>query len=392
MNSHKEFKEFLINTIELKGIRSLIALISNKKELKEQLNNYSIINSSNISEKIFCIINNINKIPLCICGNNLKFKSYNNGYNKYCSNKCSNIKTKITFEEFVKRSKEVHNDNFEYYKEHYINIASKTKIRCKKHDTTFYVYPNNHIIKEVKCPQCYRENIRKKLSMDVNEFIKKSNKVHNNKYNYSQVKYVNQHKKVKIICPEHGVFEQVPLSHLKGHGCKKCVGLEQIDKEEFIRRSKINHGNNFIYDFVLDPPEKYSLIVCKKHGIYKQLTSSHMSGRGCRKCKKSIGELIIQEYLDKNRIGYLTQYKFKECRNIRQLMFDFYIPDHNICIEYDGEQHFKPVSEFGGIEHFKKQKINDEIKNLYCKNNNINLIRIPYWEKENINSILNGIF
>ena len=87
------------------------------------------------------------------------------------------------------------------------------------------------------------------------------------------------------------------------------------------------------------------------------------------------------------------QYKFKDCKCSRCLPFDFYLPDYNILVEYDGEQHYYPVS-FGGInddkslDRFIITKIHDTIKTIYAKNNNIKLIRIPYYEFDNIEKIL----
>ena len=83
---------------------------------------------------------------------------------------------------------------------------------------------------------------------------------------------------------------------------------------------------------------------------------------------------------------------FKECKNIFPLPFDFYIPHKDICIEYDGEQHYKPIEYFGGVKKFKRLKRNDNIKNKYCKENNIKLIRIKYSQYKNIDKILKKSF
>jgi very-short-patch-repair endonuclease len=87
-------------------------------------------------------------------------------------------------------------------------------------------------------------------------------------------------------------------------------------------------------------------------------------------------------------VKYIKQKRFNDCRNKLPLPFDFYLPDINTCIEYDGEQHFKEVNIFGGVDRFKNQRTNDNIKNIYCQEKNINLIRIPYWEILNIESVL----
>ena len=106
----------------------------------------------------------------------------------------------------------------------------------------------------------------------------------------------------------------------------------------------------------------------------------------------------ISEVLDSLNIHYETEYSFDDCKDIRNLRFDFYLPNYNTCVEYDGEQHFKPVrfdkhnSRGTPQERFEKVKYRDKLKNDYCKNNNITLIRIPYTDFDNIESILNKHF
>jgi len=94
----------------------------------------------------------------------------------------------------------------------------------------------------------------------------------------------------------------------------------------------------------------------------------------------------ITNFLKNNKINYLPQHKFENCKNINQLSFDFYLPKLNICIEYNGKQHYEPIEFFGGINKFNQQIINDKIKKEYCHNNNIPLIIIKY--NENVNDIL----
>ena len=111
--------------------------------------------------------------------------------------------------------------------------------------------------------------------------------------------------------------------------------------------------------------------------------------QGCPICNDSKGEKEISMLLDKKNIIHIRQNKFEDCKNTQCLPFDFYLPEYDMCIEYDGRQHFEPVYDFGGLDQFEKTKRNDNIKNEYCKNNNIKLLRISY--KENIINILNNI-
>ena len=105
-------------------------------------------------------------------------------------------------------------------------------------------------------------------------------------------------------------------------------------------------------------------------------------------CLKSLGEKKITELLISNNIKFTKQKKFDKCIYKRRLSFDFYLPEMNILVEYDGIQHFEPVKQFGGKESFDVNKIRDEIKNKYCEDNKIHLIRIKYIDFENIEQIL----
>ena len=120
-----------------------------------------------------------------------------------------------------------------------------------------------------------------------------------------------------------------------------------------------------------------------------------LNDKGCPYCRMSHGEKNIMLYLEKENIDYEFQYVFDDCIYQRVLPFDFYIPDKNLCIEFDGIQHFEPtrfnkkMTHEEAIENYNQQVIKDNIKTNYCKNNDINLLRIPYTEFKNIESILN---
>jgi len=131
-------------------------------------------------------------------------------------------------------------------------------------------------------------------------------------------------------------------------------------------------------------------IICPKHGVFLQTPFSHYQGegQGCPKCRCSKGEKKIMEYLSRNGVIYEYQKKFDGLRNKNPLPFDFYIPDSNICIEYDGQQHFEPIDAFGGLESFNKLKDNDAKKDEFCEIRGIELIRISYLNFDLIDSIL----
>lgn len=163
-----------------------------------------------------------------------------------------------------------------------------------------------------------------------------------------------------------------------------------LSNEEFIERAIKKHGNKYDYSITNYTGINNNVdILCKIHGKFTQIALTHTSsGCGCPKCNKSKGEIKISNYLDSFDIEYIEQYKFDNCKNKNSLPFDFYLKDLNICIEYDGEQHFKIHELFGGEEGFTTRIENDKIKTNFCKENNIKLIRIPYYNFKDIEIIL----
>jgi hypothetical protein len=222
------------------------------------------------------------------------------------------------------------------------------------------------------------------------EIINDFNKVHNNKFNYSLVDYKNTYTKIKIICPIHGIFEQLPSHHKRGIGCKGCFKdkiTSSIDK--FIIKSNLIHNNKFNYSLVnyINAHTKVK-IICKKHGIFEQTPNKHLCGRGCPICNESKGEKEIKTFLINNNINYKTQKTFEKCFYKQKLKFDFYLPKYNICIEYDGDQHYTMYRFEKDDSKLKIRKIRDKIKNKYCKENNIKLIRLNPTNIKKINNYL----
>lgn len=292
---------------------------------------------------------------------------------------------KWTTEEFIEKAKLKHGNKYNYSLVEYIDNKTRIKIICSKHGE-FEQIPSNHIKAITPCKKCAST----KMSLGSKRFIKKSNEIHNNKYDYSLVEYKNTVTKVKIICPDHGVFEQLPVVHLQGYGCQRCSGCHKYSTEEFIKKANNIYDNKYDYTkFTYVSSEYKSIIICTKHGEFMKAPHAHLSGQGCPACRESKGEENIREYLNKNNINFESQFTFKDCRNINPLPFDFYIPSLNLAIEYDGIQHFEPREFFGGIESFNKLKIRDSIKDKFCNNNNIKLVRIKY--NENINKSLKEV-
>lgn len=114
----------------------------------------------------------------------------------------------------------------------------------------------------------------------------------------------------------------------------------------------------------------------------------HIAKQDAQNVRNSNAEKILRNFFDYYNLNYIFQKKFDDCKNIRSLSFDFFTEDYNILWETQGKQHYEPVEWFGGMKQFKEQQKKDQIKKNYCKNNNIKLIEIPYWDFNNIEEIL----
>ncbi|MDR0675538.1 MAG: hypothetical protein LBF97_00655 [Elusimicrobiota bacterium] len=215
------------------------------------------------------------------------------------------------------------------------------------------------------------------------EFIERCKKVHGDNYDYSLVEYKNCKSKVKIICKEHGIFEQVAETHTAGFICPKCSGHKTID--ELLVEAKAIHGDNYDYSLVEYKKKRDKVkIKCNNCGtIFEQTLFHHINRmQGCINCynsRNSRGSQEIKKILDNNNIPYLTEFWFTNCRGDKKpLHFDFYMPDYNVIMEYQGEQHYKIAKHWGGIEKFKKQQKYDQIKRDFCKDKKIKLLEITY--------------
>jgi hypothetical protein len=222
----------------------------------------------------------------------------------------------------------------------------------------------------------------------------KSSEIHNNKYDYSLIKSISGNNDiVDIVCKEHGSFKQMVSNHMNlKDGCPKCSKYNRWTEEELICEFNKIHLSKYDYQLVSFTTvcEKVK-IICKQHGEFYQNVNKHLSGQGCPKCSiSSIGEEYVKLYLERENIKYIPQHGFDTCRYINKLNFDFYLPEYNTCIEFDGIQHFRPVKDFGGEKGFIDGKKRDECKNKWCMENNVNLIRIKYDQISEISEILNS--
>lgn len=264
----------------------------------------------------------------------------------------------------------------------YVNGSAKVLCKCKIDGHEWMSLPSV-LLRGVGCPRCYgyisEEEFKEQLSV-VNPMV------------VLEGKYLGSKTKTKFQCLIDGhVWVTTPYHILHDSGCPMCANRKQserqvISHEEYMRRLKVI-TNNII------PIEKYIrneipiLHKCLKCEYKWNISPNSLitERTGCPKCNCSKGENRIIKFLEDYNINYVFQKKFENLKNINYLLFDFYIPDLNTLIEYDGEFHYIDIFKNGTLEDVKMR---DNIKNEYAKKNKIKLIRIPYWDFDNIETIL----
>jgi very-short-patch-repair endonuclease len=300
---------------------------------------------------------------------------------KGCSKCGGNIK--LTIKDFIIKARKIHGNKYDYSKVNYINSWTKVTMGCPIHGK-FLQEPNSHL-QGHGCQKCLG---LKRLT--TKEFIKKSIKIHGNKYNYSKVNYINTTTKTIIICPIHGRFMQAPAQHLSRKGCLKCgkksLSLKlSLNTEAFIAKSIKIHGNKYDYSKVnyINSWTKVTNI-CPAHGRFSQMPSSHLSGHGCPICQASKGEIKVKKILDGNNQKYIKQKSFKDCINPKtkhRLKYDFYLPKQNMLIEFNGLQHYVANTHWHqNGQTLESQKYRDSIKKCYAISHGYKFLVIKYNE------------
>lgn len=298
---------------------------------------------------------------------------------------------KLSQEEFINRCVQEHPE-YDYSKTIYVNANSDIIVTCPIHGD-FITRPSRFIMgAKCGCPKCNRGFLKDPLTQDI--FIERC-KQYFPDYDYSQVIYKGIYEKVIITCNKHNYTWEVRAKDLmNGHGCPKCGKESSIEKQvlslyEFINRSNIIHKNK--YDYSKTVYTNYITkvtITCPEHGEFEQTPANHLKGEGCPRCHtQSKGESLIEDFLKDNNIVFIKQYSI-ECpiNNSGKARIDFYLPDINCFIEYNGKQHYVPIEYFGGQLKFEQQQRRDQFIRDYCYDNNIRLIEIKY--DDNVLSLL----
>lgn len=206
--------------------------------------------------------------------------------------------------------------------------------------------------------------------------------------------YIDLHMDIEFICTKHGCQSMMLDNFIRGHKCRDCSYEERAKNLrhdiEHVKKCIENINGNKLLN-----PEDYKdtftrnlNIQCSCGNIFTTSFSNY-SKHGVDtcyscSCKESVGEERIRKYLELNKIEFVQEKRFDDCRDNKTLPFDFYLPQYNLIIEFDGRHHFE---EKGRGNHEITAK-HDEIKNKYCEDNDIDLLRIPYWDGNNIEDII----
>ena len=282
----------------------------------------------------------------------------------------------------------------------YIDMRHKLKCKCLIDNNEWEALPQN-LLNGHGCPKCSARNASERNIKSNEKFVQDIHTISPNITILST--YKNSTSKIKCKCSIcKNEWGTVASNLISGKGCPIC-GLKKrslsLTKTHNNFINEMNSTNNSI-EIISEYINTHTPIKCRclNDGYVWEATPANLlKGTGCPICSSSHGEQVISSILDNMSIKYFPQFKFDDCKNIRPLPFDFYLPDFNICIEYDGQQHFRPVN-FGGCtdeqanKSFESTKLTDSIKNQYCKSHNIQLIRIPYFDYNNIEKIIQNIF
>ena len=308
-----------------------------------------------------------------------------------CANKIVSQKLSKTHEQYVEEVL-INNPDVEVL-EKYINAKTPILHKCKKDGYEWMATPSN-ILSGGMCPMCtgniawtterYCQAVR-----DINPNIEVLGE------------YVGARTPILHKCKiDNHEWETIPNRVLRKAGCPICGNrrisqkLSKTHKKYVKEVSICNPDIEVLGEYA--GTKTPILHKCKKDGHEWMITPSNvLSGKGCPQCKESKGERIVRQWLERNKVIYKSQYKFPDCKDKCALPFDFYLPEYNTCIEYDGGQHFFPVNFSGeGAEYteqqFKTIQYHDQIKNQYCADNGITLLRIPYFK--NIEEELDNFF
>lgn len=207
--------------------------------------------------------------------------------------------------------------------------------------------------------------------------------------------YTDVKMNIEFVCPKHGKQTMMLENFINGHECIDCSYEKRAQSLRY-DVDYVKHKIESVNGNILLNPEDYQDVLtrnlnikCKCGNIFttsfNNYTKYNVNTCFSCSCKESSGEKIIREFLEKHCVEYEQEKRFVDCRDKKPLPFDFYLPEYNTIIEFDGQHHYTVIR---SEEHYMKTVEHDKIKNEYCKLHDILLIRIPYWEGNNIENII----
>ncbi|MGK4094432.1 hypothetical protein AB0X79_07925 [Pediococcus pentosaceus] len=301
------------------------------------------------------------------------------------------VKPTFTKEIFIEREEDIKSGEYLMLGE-YIKSNVKTLF---KHSTCGYEWETKpaNFHAGYRCPKCSLIKRAKRRRLTKEEFVNREPDILNGDYEFigkykgANIKTLFKHNDCNY---EWGI---TPCDFHAGRRCPRCKKHMGLTKEEFCdRESDIASGR---YVMLGEYKNNHTKTLFRHSACgyeWKTTPSIFQRGKRCPRCKQSKGEKRIADVLDKLNIPFEAQKRFDSCKYKNTLPFDFYVSDI-LLIEYDGEQHFKPVDFTGkgnewADKSFKSGQLRDNIKTQWAKDNGIPLVRIPYTEFDNIEQII----
>lgn len=281
---------------------------------------------------------------------------------------------------------ESNNKPYKVVSKQYKNAHDKLTLLCLEHGEFKINWAS--ISQGVGCKDCAVKQRSAKASHGLDRFIEVSKE---KGYTYIEGEYETV-KSILTVKDDYGYLYEVTIRTM----LRDCVPLPVVDTNKYsIDNIRLTLKKNYPTFELLSIEYKGSTepleVLCPEHGVYTTTWIRINDKCGCPQCSISNPESKCQIFLRNNNIKYEFQKKFQDCKNKRMLPFDYYIPDMNICIEIDGRQHFQVVEKFGGMEDLKRNLKHGGIKNKYCRDNNILLLRIPYTKFNIMEEILTDV-
>lgn len=273
----------------------------------------------------------------------------------------------------------------------YINAYTKIEFRCKEgHE---WVTTPSSVLAGKTCLTCasIQSSLRQRKSQE--QFVEEARNLHPDITVVGE--YVNSKTKIEFMCSKGHVWKTAPYNILDGCSCPTCKGEkisakntkshEQFANELFQVSPNITVLGEYKGTFTKIKTK------CNKCGNeWESMPCNLLAGCGCPKCVTSKGEKMVEEYLEQHNVVFETQKRFKDCVDQKPLPFDFYLPEYNMLIEYQGAQHYMATRRMGDEERLIYRQKHDCIKREYCKTQKINLLEIPYTKFNHISEILDG--